>query len=397
MSCFGGADTYWRASFFSNFLQGEQSSLTTYLAPPLFNEAYGAATDWLKVEDERATRQYKRVVVSGASGVGKSRFGFEIFRRMETEKAQLRLDFVNYVVIDISRLNNDEVVRADLVRNLVRTYARHDDKQCHHLEPAKTLGLEALVPYLARGGQGAGMSDQLQRAALVIHIDEFHLSPRWAMSIMDAVLSYCAYEKFTNVVVVLTGFYTPEEMPSLRNLVSAATAIVPLGYFTREGTTDLVNSWELLRNSINTFYGAHGNLLPLQQSDLSPLLRYLLDDLGGWAYGIVLLGAELASQGRMTSHLWMLAREESPNTESAIAAFLSFNMAELARCETSVYNQLFRLYGNATDVLSTRLTVAGTVKLIALLLCPFEVRVIRVVVGDCIACCSSCFHPQMDR
>jgi hypothetical protein len=323
------------------------------------------------------------VVVSGASGVGKSRFGYEIYRRTKKEKSELGLYTVNYAVINISRLATQGLTQLDVVQHLVRKHTHCNGKNNNSLQPSPRLNFEALVPILARGALGTVTNDSLEpRAGLVLHLDEFHHDPAMATMIMRAVESFTTAYLDTKVVLVLTGLYTPVEVPSLRRLVSVGSRIVPLGYFVEGNSTDLHKTWELVRNAVNDYGCSHHNLLPVEQAHLPSLLSYLLEDIGGWAFGATLLGVELASTGSMSA-LSATCKDAdiAPTRSQALMALNGLTMGDFSRCEQNVYSMLRHKYRDSLELIKTKLKDAGTVKLIAFLLSPFRVRVYSVLAG----------------
>ncbi|KAL6067776.1 hypothetical protein QOT17_008676 [Balamuthia mandrillaris] len=148
-----------------------------YTPPPIFEPAYMELTGFIRANEAGClTPKWMRCIfIDGASGCGKSRLGYELFRRMLTDPAFIaenprHLDCINYAVVNavegwrtIDPYDTDTADRM-LASTLLTTYGPPST-------PIEDMNLSTLLPLLARAQ--TSFAPYEGRAALILHFDEF--------------------------------------------------------------------------------------------------------------------------------------------------------------------------------------------------------------------------------
>lgn len=330
-----------------------------YIAPASFEDMYHAATVWLRSTNSDDC-SFQPVVISGISGAGKSRAGYEVFCRAKKEIDNLNVQHINYVALNFGRDELDNV--ADVVRIMFTDTTPQEYRASFD---TNTLTMSDIIPYIARGASGKVDAAKLSaRAALVLHLDEFHVKPELVVSLMDAMEGVLRKASNTQLVLIFSGIYTPEH-PRFQKLMSKNSFIMPVGYFTtRDGAVDHEATWQITRNAVRAILKKAEHVLPARLDDAPPQMRFLVEDAGGWAYAAVLLGAEFAKLATLRN---------AKDAEQALEPLGKLPMHLFGKCEENVDAELNWVYRASPDLVPVSLRGSGIVKLISLILAPFKV------------------------
>jgi hypothetical protein len=297
--------------------------------------------------DKRYTT--RRVYISGPTGSGKSRLGWELYCKVDRDKRKLGLVNVAFVSINMAKDTHIKTV-ADLVQHILRTRATASGVPELNSVETHQLSFEAVARHLAGWKAGGG------RTALVLHVDEFQHNPSTVLLIQDAI----AAMNHTNSVIlpICTGLYNKGFRHHKDLDASDHSHAIYLGYLSAaDNTTDHDAAWEVVRNATIAVIGR--DVLPKALKDAPPVLRYLVEDLGGWPMAAVQLGGQLAAQEP-------LKRAMSP--ADVVWMHVSLNV-----CEAGMDGILKARYREPVTLLETTLKPAGIYKLVTLILSPFPV------------------------
>jgi len=323
-----------------------------------------AVTQILETLDSLSTdeRYTSRVYISGPSGSGKSRIGWQIYCEV---KESPRLAGVAFFSVMMGKPENENSIEegdinsvADLVRKMVHTSAKGPlGARLGSNIVTTQLTLEAVARHLSGWKEGAG------RTALVLNIDEFQRNPEVVINIQKAISE--ANEALNGDVVILpicTGLYNKSFHTHKDIDASKHSCALYLGYLsTSDGAADHESTWRVVRNACIAVRGV--DVLPEtldQLKEVSPVLRYLVEDLGGWPMAAVQLGGQLAAQA---------ALKAATKPGDVVWAMVQLNM-----CETEMDKVLERRYSVPVTSFNGHLADEGVFKLVILLLSPFPVR-----------------------
>ena len=313
-------------------------------------------------------RCISRPYIFGPSGCGKSRMGWEVYcevkKKFEKPNGSLlALDNVVYFSVTIGKpLTPGKAwssgVRStrDVISEIFFSCAKDPDG---HLLPSQVdnLTLAAVARNLSGWKEGGG------RTALVLHIDEFQRNPKAVLDLQDAI-EKANRDLLGNVLIlpICTGLYSKDfrELKDLDN--SDNSHAVYLGYLsTPDGAADHEAAWQVVRNACTAVRGV--DLLPktLEEVEVvSPVLRYLVEDLGGWPMAAVQLGGQLAAQTA-------LKKATAPGD-------VKWGRVQLGACEAGMDRVIDRRYSAPVTSFKGNLDDAGVFKLVTLILSPFPVR-----------------------
>lgn len=334
--------------------------IIAYVPPQeTFREALEVLLGNLRAADNPdLSRMVKRLNVSGPTGSGKSRLGWELYQAVRDDETA-NLDACAYVDINLAKQTHIQSA-ADLVQYIVRSFGFNEGERASaaRLEDTVTLAVVAR----AITGWEAG-----RRTALFLHVDEFQRAPDVVLALQDAVAKANDVLKRDGctVVTVCTGLYTPE-FADVKNLdASDGSVCLHLGYFSQRDArgqfvADDATSWQLARAAAHASLGAE--VLPATLADVPATLRFLVEDVDGWPMGAVQLGAQLALREPLRH-----AAQQKRHLEA-------WGDVDFAACEHGLNEVLAMNYSKPAGELLNRLTYPGVMKLVALVLSPFSVR-----------------------
>ena len=335
-----------------------------YIAPqPQFDRAFSIFLRSLDAERKNALR----LVISGPTGTGKTRMAYEVFRRLERTAAQHGLDKVAFFTCKMEYYDNGLVRTVDqLIYRLVERCAIRQDRS----RPPTRIddSIQLLDVVAAMTGWRPGL-----RTALVLNIDECQRDPEAVKAICDAICTFrpCndTGEGGCYILPVLSGFPTAdyarvEELKEDASDPASNANAIYLPYPTVEGgsVADDQKTWELIRDVVGIVARESGSAHePKLTADLSkvkqPVLRYLVQDLGGWPLGAVKFGNALAAV--------MVNDGLADDTELSLDA--------LRESENMMSAALDTIYTGPATYLATVLAPHGHFKLCCLACGPFPV------------------------
>ena len=315
-------------------------------------------------------RYISRPYVSGPSGSGKSRIGWEAYlelkRKFEKPNGSLpALNNVVYFSVTIGRPRTQYAgphlgvtSTRDVISEILFSCAKGPDG---HPLPSQVKAHKLTLAEVARNLSGWKKGGQ--RTALVLHIDEFQRNPKAVLDLQDAI-EKANRDLLGNVLIlpICTGLYSKDfrELKDLDN--SDNSHAVYLGYLsTPDGAADHEAAWQVVRNACTAVRGV--DLLPktLEEVEVvSPVLRYLVEDLGGWPMAAVQLGGQLAAQTA-------LKKATAPGD-------VKWGRVQLGACEAGMDRVIDRRYSAPVTSFKGNLDDAGVFKLVTLILSPFPVR-----------------------
>jgi hypothetical protein len=275
-----------------------------YVKPCIFDRAWkviasqSAALSRHPLSSLRKT--FCKLFIDGVSGSGKTRVGFELFKKLEQEKTTLSLESVCYAYIDAKTGLSDT---SDIFKVLLRRFGGLRNFEVpDHLE-------EALAAHIL------GLSDE-GRGVILLHIDEFTADPAAVNAVLNQLGEYqCNAPRRALILPVCTGLYAGDGV--LEHLPLTDTKrILTMPYFRGYEST-----FALVRNAAQAWLqeptrrsGAEQCILPawLEKAgmrdhqaniaakrgdeDIAAMLAsYVVEDTAGWAMAAVQLGAHLAA------------------------------------------------------------------------------------------------------
>jgi hypothetical protein len=245
-------------------------------------------------------KKFCKLFIDGVSGSGKTRVGFELFKKLEQEQKTLGLENVCYAYIDADSELRDT---SNIFEVLLRHFGGPDNVAVpNHLQ-------EALTAHIL------GLSDE-GRGVILLHIDEFTANPAAVNAVLRQLKKYqFAKPRRALILPVCTGLYAGDGV--LEHLPQTDTkTILTMPYFPEYEST-----FALVRNAAKAWLqgptkrsNAEPSSLPawLEKADMrdhqaniaakrsdedtaAMLVSYLVEDTAGWAMAAVQLGAHLAA------------------------------------------------------------------------------------------------------
>ncbi|KAL6057177.1 Transcription factor [Balamuthia mandrillaris] len=284
-----------------------------YKEPPIFKQAYGDLTfyvrslpnGWLDPKCMRC------VFIDGGSGCGKTRLGYELYRKMLTDPDFTTiggpdyLDCINYAIVvaktdwvDISPYDSVTAGRV-LAKALMQQYGPSEAIQ------ASEGGLSAVLPLLARAETTLGVQEG--RAALVLHIDELNNRGLGVAAMLRAIRDFNTTNSskttgITAVLPVLTGLLVDEPLRSMAHSgVSDMQPIVhTLHYLSDRKHIDDV--FDIVKSAaravgcqqLDEFMSMKSLEDQVRSRPTLAYLLYLVRDTMGWPQAAVQLGGAIA-------------------------------------------------------------------------------------------------------
>jgi len=270
-----------------------------YVPPVIFDDAYIDFTFDLTVyADVESQKTLRNVFIDGASGSGKTRFGYELYKRLAREKqadkaGQLKTDFVSYAMITMPPNNTIDPMDTEgagriLAQLLIRQYTKLQEVVLHdHFtlsDAINCLARRQLTP--------EQRANPHFRVALVLHIDEFQISPNLAAAMLRAIRDKNKSTASTRMLIlpVLTGLYSSQTTSILGpyEISGVQSRIHRLNFFKSK---DLASVWNIVRSAAKV--NNQHLILPARLEDQPPFLQYLVEDVRGWPVAAVQLGGVL--------------------------------------------------------------------------------------------------------
>jgi hypothetical protein len=328
---------------------GQNGANVEYVRPHCFEKAYAALTS--VCHNPASARAFIKLFIDGASGSGKTRLGWELFNEVQRKATRLKLKHVSYAMVDaegpplygpVASQFSPEQAAAAVAQHLVQIYGVDCKKAV--LGPSVSLSdvVEAMMPAESSAGE-------LQRSALVLHVDEFQKSIASVLMLLAFIRLYNSRQPQVLILPVCTGFWVD---PDIADEPGGEKRVIRLNYLQNSDET-----WMLVQRAASIFCTNKQQLLELLSAawaqQPAPLLRYLVEDTLGWAIACVQLGAELA-----------LAFAD----QSGVS--LQWNALQIV--EMRVLRSLREYYSETVKDSMRRLSEAGLRKLAAMALSPFQ-------------------------
>ena len=309
-----------------------------------FSDVYDKLVERLR---DARPRSFYPIIIDGASGGGKSRLAVELFIEVRKNMEEFELQGLVYVCVSaptIDFLDGDSRAKAvqGLINKVLETYAEGPNKS---LGPTPTL--ETLV--------NSVFPDTEQRVALFLHLDEFQENEPATAAIIEEVNHYNHVHPRRPILLVCSGLYAGHEKIKLQS--SRERKLVEVRYLNLSNAYQLTRAAAMLfREELESEGGfLSSKLLPEKMSDANALVRYLVEDTGGWALACVQLGAELCSAARD-----MKKKED-------------VTLTRLVAVEQRVSNRLGEIYKTSMSAAVAGLSSAGFSKLLFLAMSPISV------------------------
>ena len=318
-------------------------------------------------------RYTTRPYVSGPTGSGKSRFGWEAYMAV-----QRRAKDATVVFASCNLAKDTMETTEDFAQYLVRTCGTLQGN-VPRLHSRSTISLIAVLR--------AWLGELSKPAMLVLHLDEFQKNPSVVLGIQRDIEVFNAEERgrHLRVLPICTGLFNHDFLTQKNPDNSDHSHAVYLGYLSKaDGAPDHDKTWNIVRNATHAVLGQ--DVLPMELTAAPPVLAYLVEDMAGWPMGAAQLGGQLAAR-----HELRMAANEGRAVDWSRVSF--------ERCETGLDEVLKNRYGygelSPAAMLQAQLAKEGIFKLIILLLSPFPVRNCTLILGKSLVASSTMprWHP----
>ena len=240
----------------------------------------------------RSQKEYTQLFVDGASGSGKTRMGWELYRRFAHEVAsgtdglrlcQTNVESVSYAYVDIT----SDSIPEDA----------HDNREVRKW--LAQLIIKQLTGKVAAPGDSVTLRGVLshalnvrpegnKRGALILHIDNFHRNSKQTRRLLSVTHHFTRTCADMDILPVCTGLYTDS---CYTFDASGGPCHVALRFF-----RDLQKTWEIV-HSAAFVVAARGELPPILNTydvlSAHPIVRCLVEDTGGWPIAAVHLGVNI--------------------------------------------------------------------------------------------------------
>lgn len=271
-------------------------SSVRYQPPLIFEAAYSDMTAICRTHDPtRLGRDFYKVFIDGGSGSGKTRMGWELYKRLakDVDERKLQVHKVHYV--PVSQGPEEPMLDAPSDtgqwHDKYGKWAYYEKLLAGHI--VRTMTEENLV------NNEASLRDVLrnllgmqkgERGAVMLHIDEFHRTPQVTKDLLSTVRQFSETNRDMPILAVCTGLYTD---PSF-SMSDTSPGYVKLHHLSYLSSADA--TWNLVKAAATA--ATYGKLSTAFRADKledckHDLLRYLVEDLRGWPLAAVTLGAAL--------------------------------------------------------------------------------------------------------
>lgn len=323
-----------------------------FVQPDNFGFVYDRLVTVLEQAVERSDYP---IFVDGPSGGGKTRMAVELYREVRANMDSLNVRGLAYVCVDMAVVDkqgedNGHAV-AKIVAQLLNCYAEAPNNG------PDALGLRPTLKTLV----DSVFSVTIARAALFLHLDEFHKNEWATAALVVKVKDYNSSNLNRPILLVGSGLYTGHARLGLSS--SGEREKLEVRFLRFNPSYELVRAaaTAVREAAPKTDFSHLDRVLP-QEVEKAPLaVRYLVEDTGGWALGCVQLGIELCLVSTSVKEA-LSKRHITPE------ALRDVEMAVSARLED--------LYKLDMEAAVLGLSSAGFAKLVILALSPVSVRCI---------------------
>lgn len=306
---------------------------------------------------ESVGRNYYKVFIDGGSGSGKTRMGWQLYRRFAAAVTQGAVLVTKTSYLLVAQGPDDPMIHAPAQHVAWRA----DEDMWHHYEHALadlivfTLAdqeprhIDASLHSILRCLLGLGSDEH---GALVLHIDEFQRTPTETKELLSFVRRFSERHPDTRILTVCTGLYADPHFDGMDDTSPGVFKVHSLNYF-----TSVQKTWQLARAAgqatakkqmINLVAALRGVEL---NDGTQVLVRYLVEDTRGWPIAAAYLGAAL----------------------QRVAVDGLNEMAVYSHIEEEVYSQLKSMYKVKTLCRMLGHSEPALIKLTLLALSPFTV------------------------
>lgn len=282
----------------------QSGSAVLYVEPECFGEAFMLFTELLRNTGSKAAI---KLFIDGASGSGKTRMALELFLKLDREKGSFCLQRVGYVAInmmtyflaDVTRTSDEthdvKVAVSEVLPHLADKYAKRTN-----IKLADDIDLLALVNSVLKVDEAAEAG---ARFALVFHVDEFQVTPNVTRLLLRAIYKHNTAHPTRLILPVCTGLYADNTFGD--EPLTGAFRALTLPYFKDDGESYAIVHSVIEHLVVNTALPSvrdtHYNTLRRKADgsvalpdNLPKLVKYLVEDTGGWPMACAQLGVELA-------------------------------------------------------------------------------------------------------
>lgn len=324
----------------------------SYQPPIIFDAAYVAMTSHCK--SDGLGRDYYKVFIDGGSGSGKTRMGWELYRRFARQVADGNSKVRKVHYVSILQGPGEPMFKALREGSQWRDsekWAYYEKLLADHIvskmtkekPPNNEASLRDVLHHLLGLQKG-------ERGTVVLHIDEFHRTPQVTKDLLSTVRHFSELNADSGMVIlpVCTGLYTDPSF-DMKDSSPGFEKLFHLSYLPSDQAT-----WDLVKAAATAASGGYPHPIfaasLLKDCDADPL-RYLVEDLRGWPFAAVMLGAALTTALKFSEMRWM-----------------TFYLAE-----EQVYRSLRSMYDIPTLRKMLGHSEAALLKLALLVLSPFTV------------------------
>lgn len=259
----------------------QAGAAVNYLEPPhVFSKAWDTLKREITVNYKPLDQLFCKLFIDGASGSGKTRIGYELFRKLQREASSLGLTNVRYAYLNAGDLTeNDTNIFSLLLRKFSERATDRVVPESLWEDVAKSM------LNLAEGEFGV----------VLVHLDEFSMKPKLVGELLNGLAAYHRSARHALVLPVCTGLYTADALLDLP-MTDTKTAI------TMPYLKDKARILQLVKNAARGWLAGERNdsdsvTLPDWLEEPDDLVHFLAEDTAGWPMAAVQLGAHLAAAG----------------------------------------------------------------------------------------------------
>jgi hypothetical protein len=264
-----------------------------YQKPTIFDQAYYDMTAVCRMAG--IGREFYKVFIDGGSGSGKTRMGWELYKRLAKDVGDGKLQVHKVHYVSVLQGPDEPMFKAPYDegqwRNDIDKWAYYEKVLAEHIVHTMTeerldcneASLRNVLRHLLALQKG-------ERGAVVLHIDEFHRTPQVTKDLLSTVRRFSERNPDMPILAVCTGLYTDPSF-DMSDMSPGYERLHHLSYLSSADAT-----WNLVKAAATA--ATHGELSPAFKADelrdcKHDQLRYLIEDLRGWPLAAVTLGAAL--------------------------------------------------------------------------------------------------------
>lgn len=312
------------------------------------------------VHNASEPRQTRRLYVSGPSGSGKSRLGWEAYLEIKRQLSDFAVFYATCNLAEETLTSTAQVARHLVSSCAKRKATSPEDSTSVQLHPNSNFTLDGVF----RGWLAAQSP-----AVLVLHLDEFQQNPELTLAIQKEAEDFNKRQRGGCFVLPICTGLLAKGASALKDIdASDRSTLIEMGFFSKgeNSSPDHAKTWTVVRSAVRAVLGK--DVLPKSLDAVPFLLRYLVEVLAGWPLGAVQLGGQLALSP-------VLRNAAKADTLAALSD------VDFAACERGLDDVLRHLYGSTREkrvapvtALADKLGPEGMFKLMLLALSPFQVR-----------------------